>query len=120
MPARLRGCTILVIEDEYVLATYIGDILRKEGACLVGPFNNVSEALELLGASPSLTAAVLDINLGDETAFPIADRLHELGVPFVFTSGHDASLIPASHRDRPLLLKPVSAAAVTAALSPYA
>ena len=63
-------------------------------------------ALDFLDAnSPSL--AVLDINLGDRTSFPVADRLLELGVPFIFASGYgEQASLPMEHRTRQVLQKP--------------
>jgi CheY-like chemotaxis protein len=55
----------------------------------------------------SLDFAILDINLGDHTSFAIADRLADLGVPFLFATGYgDQAQLPARHRDRLVLQKP--------------
>jgi two-component SAPR family response regulator len=51
--------------------------------------------------------AVLDINLGDQTSFGIADRLHDLGVPFLFASGYgEQAKLPDEHRARTVVQKP--------------
>jgi hypothetical protein len=50
---------------------------------------------------------VLDINLGDRTSFPIADRLQDLAIPFIFASGYgEQASLPMEHRSRQVLQKP--------------
>ena len=51
--------------------------------------------------------AMLDINLGDRTSYPIADRLAEMGVPFLFATGYgDQAQLPEAHADRTVVQKP--------------
>jgi PAS domain S-box-containing protein len=59
-----------------------------------------------------LDAAVLDINLGSETAYPVAEVLREQRVPFVFATGYDGWSIPEAYGDVPRCYKPVDAADV--------
>lgn len=102
----LRGRRILLVEDDYLIASEMKRWLERAGAEVVGPVPSVRSALALIADGP-LDAAVLDINLGDrETAFPIADRLMALGVPHLFATG-DIQVRPGSaHGDRPRLEKP--------------
>ena len=67
------------LSDHHILA--VEDVL--------GPVPSVEQALALIAAEPVIHAGVLDINLGGEMAFPIADALLERGVPFVFVTGYD-------------------------------
>jgi DNA-binding response OmpR family regulator len=77
----------------------------------------VPQALaELREGAP--TAAILDINLGSETSLPIADRLHALGIPFLFATGYgEQAQLPAIHADVPVLQKPYTIEGVAKALS---
>jgi DNA-binding LytR/AlgR family response regulator len=60
---------------------------------------------------------VLDINLGDRTSFPVADRLQELGVPFIFASGYgEQASLPMEHRARQVLQKPYTIENIARAL----
>jgi hypothetical protein len=52
--------------------------------------------------------AILDIKLGDELVYPLADALRDRGVPFIFATGYDASAIPKVYKDVPLMEKPVA------------
>ena len=61
-------------------------------------------------------AAILDLNLGGEKAYPIAEALEARGVPFLFTTGYDAADMPPAWRHVPRLEKPVDVAVVVRAL----
>jgi DNA-binding LytR/AlgR family response regulator len=51
--------------------------------------------------------AILDINLGDRNSFPVADRLFDLGTPFIFASGYgEQASLPVEHRNRHVVQKP--------------
>ena len=96
--------SILVVEDEYLLATDVSRYLRTLGYEILGPVPTVERALALIDRKPP-AAAVLDIQLEEERSYLIADRLVELGIPFVFRTGHMEDILPAHLRERPLLSK---------------
>ena len=99
---------ILVVEDSYLIAAGLARQLRELGHTVVGPAASVDEALRLLSQQP-VDAAILDISLGDKTTSePVARRLHELGRPFLFLTGHSADdAVPLEFNTYPRLLKPV-------------
>jgi DNA-binding response OmpR family regulator len=102
----LPGHRILVVEDDYYIATDTARALQLAGAQVLGPCPNVAAAqAELTHAAPD--AALLDINLGQGPCFALARELRERGVPFVFTTGYDRAVIPAEFADVPRLEKPV-------------
>lgn len=102
------GRRLLVVEDEYLIAADLVASLKALGFEIVGPAGSVAEAITLLQAiGHELDGAVLDINLGDERAYPIADHLRARGIPFVFTTGYDISVIPDLYADVPRCEKPV-------------
>ncbi|WP_076070248.1 response regulator [Sphingomonas montana] len=109
----LSGLRILVVEDDFLLGLDLATMLEHAGAEVVGPVISVQEALDALDPLPDI--ATLDVQLGEETSFPIADTLAQRGIPFVFATGA-ATLIPAMHRSRPLCQKPVSNNAIVKAL----
>jgi CheY-like chemotaxis protein len=113
----LAGCRILVVEDEYLLADELSADLRDSGACVVGPAGTVEAALALLGGGALIAGAILDMSLCGEMAFGVADRLRERGVPFVFTTGYDASQIPARFRHIQRFEKPLDMENVKRALA---
>ena len=115
-PAVLQGLRVLVVEDVAVLAWQVRDILEAAGAEVVGPAPDVRTALALL-AKREVDAAVLDKNLADETADPVADVLAARNVPFVFVTGYDSNDIPGRHGERPILGKPFKALALVRAVA---
>jgi DNA-binding response OmpR family regulator len=82
---RLSGARILVVEDEFVIAMQLQSLFEEEGAQVLGPYHNLADALEHAG-SDDISAASLDVNLGRDTAAPVASLLAERNVPFVFYS----------------------------------
>ncbi len=88
----LRGMKVLVIEDEFYLATEIEERIERAGGTVLGPCPDVPAGLAQLGANPD--CAVVDINLGQGPSFEIAGVLEERGVPFLFLTGYDAATIP--------------------------
>ena len=102
----LQDRRILVVEDEYYLATELEQELSEAGAVVVGPVPSVKAAVGLIERTPSLDGAVLDVNLGGEAVFPVVDRLMARDVPFLFVTGYGEQGIPASYRHAPCLEKP--------------
>ncbi len=105
-PKFLGGQTVLLVEDSLIISLDAEDILIRLGAENVVTHATTQGALDYLQSdTPSL--AVLDINLGDRTSFPVADRLFDLGVPFIFASGYgEQASLPMEHRARQVLQKP--------------
>ena len=95
---------VLIIEDDALIALELEQTLQDRGVMVVGPFGSVDRALPAAGNG--LDGAVLDINLGDEDVFPVADALSDIGVPFMFLTGHSDSKLPARHQGRPVMRKP--------------
>jgi len=102
----LAGKRILVVEDEFFLADDLCRELQAIGAVVIGPVPTVQEALALAAVTPTLDAAVLDINLGGEMVFPVADKLMASSVPFVFTSGYDDTVGDKRFSQAPRFQKP--------------
>jgi len=103
----VAGQDILIVEDQALIALDVEGLLLGLGAreCWMVP--SVAEALTLLETTkPSL--AVVDFNLGHETAEVVADKLGALAVPFVFFTGYGEDLrVPERFRGIPIVSKPV-------------
>lgn len=104
MTARLDGRRILVVEDEYFIASDLRRALEERGAIVVGPTGRLDEALAL--AAQPLDAALLDLNLEGDYSYAIADRLAGVGVPYMFLTGYDRWVVPAAYRHVPHVAKP--------------
>jgi CheY-like chemotaxis protein len=110
------GPWILVVEDEYFLARELVGALGRHGLKVIGPVAEVGEALAIVASGRQIDGAVLDINLHNETIFPLADLLREKSIPFVFATGYEQSAIPAAYADVPRWQKPFEYEQLAAAL----
>jgi light-regulated signal transduction histidine kinase (bacteriophytochrome) len=104
--AMLKGHAVLLVEDSLIIALDAEDIVGRLGAEDIETVATVEGALDSIDVRrPSV--AMLDINLGDRSSYPIADRLLELGVPFLFATGYgEQANLPEAHRGRTVLQKP--------------
>ena len=105
---KLQGRCVLVVEDEYIIAAELAQLLEEAGADVIGPVGTVADALNLIASNRNrIDGALLDINLHGERVYPVADALSEAGVGFVFLSGYDAMLLPKTYERVPRCEKPV-------------
>jgi DNA-binding response OmpR family regulator len=111
----LNGLTVLVVEDETLISFLVEDMLRDLGCSTVWHASGASEALSML-RDRRPDAAVIDVNLGGQLAYPLAVYLDAAGIPFVFATGYGKHGIPGHWRRRPIVQKPFGADALTAAL----
>ena len=115
--AALQGRRILVVEDEYLIAEDVRDELEGAGAIVVGPAPTVGRALRLIADEPALDAAVLDVNLGSEKSFPIAEALKARAIPFLFATGYNSGDVPDEWRRARIEMKPLRIVAVAQLLA---
>lgn len=110
----LDGLTILVLEDEPIIAMALEEQLEDTGAkpVVVGSLELAHEAL----ADGTFDAAILDINVHGGKSYPVAHRLVELGVPFVFASGYGDTLNPQEFSGVPTVTKPYDIGALSRAI----
>lgn len=116
MTAALKGVRVLVVEDEFLVATLIEDMLESAGCVVSGPIPRVAEALDAVDRD-SYDAAVLDVNIGGYRIDPVADALSRRNVPFMFVTGYSTGAVPAGFAERPRLCKPFKMADLLDALS---
>lgn len=111
----LDGLSVLVVEDEAIISFLLEDMLGDLGATDVRHAGNVKTALDYLaGHKPDL--AVLDVNLGGERVYPVAERLESLGVRFVFTTGYGKSGMDPRWQSHAVAQKPFTVESLTATL----
>lgn len=116
MSRNLANQRVLVVEDDYLIAENMRLELQAAGAEILGPVANVSEAIALIKTAGTIDAAVLDINLGGELVYPVAEILAKHGVRLVFTTGYDATAVPPAFAHIPRCEKPVSTEHILEAL----
>jgi DNA-binding response OmpR family regulator len=116
MTAALKGVRVLVVEDEYLVAILIEEILESAGCIVRGPIPRVPAALDAVDHE-DYDAAVLDINLAGERITPVADALSHRKVPFLFVTGYGTNALPSEYAQRPYICKPFRLADLLGALS---
>ena len=112
----LAGLRVLVVEDEFMIAVLIEETLADQLCTVVGPFNNVADALAAARRG-DFDAALLDVNVRGEEIYPVAEYLAERSVPFLLLSGYGADAIPAAHPDWQACGKPFTASGLTSKLA---
>ncbi|MDB5473247.1 MAG: response regulator receiver protein [Devosia sp.] len=103
--ADLNGKRIIVVEDDFMLATDMCRTLRDLGATVLGPAPTPFYAMHLIGRK-KIDAAVLDVRLHGANVFEVAGMLQDQGVPILFATGSDRKSIPGRFQDALLLEKP--------------
>lgn len=98
---------VLIVEDEMMVLMNIEGSLADFGCVAVRTAATVDAALALLEVE-CFDVAMLDVNLGGETSYRIADALASRSIPFVFSTGYGKFGIEARFSDRPVLGKPYS------------
>jgi CheY-like chemotaxis protein len=99
--------SILVVEDEYLIAAELQRQLEQMGVRVLGPVPTVAAALDLLATANQVDAAILDVNVHGENVFPVADAVRERGLPLVFATGYDQLALPDRYAGLPRCEKPV-------------
>ena len=103
----LEGLKVLVVEDNYVLAESMRWALQGLGCEVIGPVPTSQKALELMDAA-TIDVAILDIDLQGLSSTPIARKLGDLGLPFLFLTGYESvALLPDDLHEVRCLTKPV-------------
>ena len=99
----IAGKRILVVEDEFIVATMPCDILEDAGAEPIGPVGRVAEGIAAI-AGEAIDAAVLDWNLNGESGAHVAVALAARGIPFVIATGYGK--VEGDFAARPIISKP--------------
>jgi len=112
---RLKGRSILVVEDETLIALDVTRALEEAGCIVIGPVSTVVDAMSRI-ASVVIDAAVLDVNLHAEKSLPIMDTLVARNVPFVIVTGYARETLPVQFQGKPFLGKPFGVMALVLAV----
>lgn len=108
----LGGKRCLVLDDEFLIALDIQQILESAGAAEVTSVSNAADALAALQAQPKFDVAILDVKLGDTVSgsHAVATALAARGTPFVFLTGmHGDIAHTLLFPDAPVVEKPYQA-----------
>jgi len=108
--------TILIVEDEAIIAMDLVDAFSQAGWDVMGPVGSLKQAeAALLGAKPHV--ALLDINLRGQSTFELAERLHGDDVPITFMTRQAKMTLPPKLNGARVFSKPAIMNDVVAHLS---
>ena len=79
--------TVLVVEDEFIIALDLSETVRDLGFKVEGPFSDKENAFVAIDRDLP-DCAILDVKIADGEVYPLADALADAGVPLIFHSGH--------------------------------
>ena len=109
--------SILIVEDEPLIAMMLEDFLDALGHQVAASCDNVADALGEV-ASGSFDVAIIDVRLKDcEQIWPVADALADAGKPFVLATGGHVEPPPPRHAAAPVLAKPYTMDAIEPVLA---
>jgi DNA-binding response OmpR family regulator len=107
--------SILVVEDEPLIAMMLEDFLESLGHSVSATCESVSDALAE-AEKGGFDLAILDVNLKGESVWPVATKLREKNVPFVIATGGHVDPPPAEFANVPVIEKPYTVDRVMPAL----
>lgn len=106
-----------MVEDQTLIAMALETDLRDHGLEVAGRAATVDAALAMIDRDPP-DLAVLDVNLAGADAMPVAERLHDRAIPFVFATGYGLDFVrPGRLSGVPVVGKPYRIADVLARLA---
>ncbi|MDO9418752.1 HWE histidine kinase domain-containing protein [Pararhizobium sp.] len=113
----LKGKRVLLVEDNLIIAMDGEDIVHRLGAASVVTASTVADALHAIGTG-AFDFGILDVNLGEEMSFAVADRLVRDGTPFIFATGYGDTLSRSEvHAKAPILQKPYTIESMSSLLA---
>lgn len=101
-----RPLTVLVVEDETLVALNLQMILEDLGHTVIGPVSNVADLGALLEKPIVADVAILDVNIGGHVIFPYAEKVADAGVPIIFATGYGRNGVEGRWRDSHVIAKP--------------
>lgn len=107
----LARCRVLIVEDEYFLASDLQNALTSMGADVMALAGDLDDARAQI-ARGGFDIGILDIDLRGDKTFSLADELQRQDIPFFFATGYDPDIIPPRFADVTRWEKPFDAHAV--------
>ena len=107
----MAGTRVLVVEDDPLLAFELMEDLQTAGAVPLGPLSTVETALSFVDQVERIDAALVNVVLRRQLAFPVVDALRSRGVPVVFVTG-DEKAVRERFPEVPVHSKPVNSKSI--------
>ena len=111
----LSGRSILVVEEEPLVALQLEEQLHRAGAKVLGA-RRLREALDM-AEHPALSAAVVNLRLGSDSTSRVCRRLSQLGIPFIFHTRFDVAEALRNWPDAPVVSKPADSHVIVSSVA---
>ena len=102
---KLVGRNVLVVDDEDLIVAVMEEMLLDLGCGTIWTAGTIDDALKVL-AEHRPHVAVLDVNLGGDSSFRLAQMLADQNIPFVFATGYGRHGVVEPWASRPVIQKP--------------
>ena len=96
---------VLLVEDEYLIAAMVADMLADLACECLGPIGTMEEGIKA-ARSVVCDAAIINLMIEGRHAYEITEILAERNIPFCFASGVPQTEILEKWRSRPFIRKP--------------
>jgi DNA-binding NtrC family response regulator len=103
----LARCRILIVEDEFIIAADLEQLIEGAGGIVVGPASSRAVAL-WLAHTEEFDIALLDVRLNDGTAADVARLFTARRLPFVVVTGYDRVTLSSDLVAAPYMQKPIA------------
>lgn len=111
----LTGKSVLIVEDEFLVASMLEGMLEDHGCRDVVIASNLPAAFDAIGKF-RFDAVVLDVNLDGKPSEAFAEHLLQNSIPFLFSTGYDSGSLADRWKSFPFLQKPYTDADLQDAL----
>ena len=101
----LAGKRILIVEDEPLIALDLETAIVDLQGSVIGSVRTITEALRI-AEFEDFDGAILDLQLKEGMAHPVAECLSKRAIPFVIHSGQSEITSPRARPDVPIISKP--------------
>jgi len=111
---------VLIVEDEVLIGLVLEDILEMLGCAVAGSAESLDTAAALLDGlgRDGFDIAILDVHIGGDPVYPLADRIAALGKRIIFATGSHRDTLPERFAGCGVLEKPYAFAAVETLMTP--
>lgn len=107
---------VLIVEDEVLVGMVLEDMLDMLGHKVIANCASLADA-EGAVSTGDYDLAIVDVHVGGDPVFPLADAISAAGKPLIFATGSSSGSLPERFRMAIVLEKPYAFAAVEAAVA---
>lgn len=112
----LRGKSVLIVEDNFLLAEDLRSSVEQTGAEIIGPISDASQALAA-AQEKKIDIALLDVGLESQSSIAVARALAYRLIPFIIITGYVRDALPPELENALYLAKPVMPGSVLNVIS---